>query len=41
MAVEVREYYVPDFTTWKDRDRFEAEYKKLLRDLEASAEKPK
>jgi hypothetical protein len=41
MAVEVREYYVPDFTTWKDRDRFEAEYKKLLHDLQASAEKPK
>ena len=41
MAVEVREYYVPDFTTWKDHDRFEAEYKKLLRDLQASAEKPK
>ena len=41
MAVEVREYYVPDFTTWKDRDSFEAEYKKLLRDLQASAERPK
>jgi uncharacterized protein YjbI with pentapeptide repeats len=41
MAVEVREYYVPDFTNWKDHDSFEAEYKKLLRDLQASAEKPK
>jgi hypothetical protein len=41
MAVEVREYFVPDFTTWKVHARFEAEYKKLLRDLQASAEKPK
>ena len=33
--LEVREYYIPDFSTWKDHDKFEAEFKKLLRDLKA------
>lgn len=35
LAIEVREYYVPDFTDWKDHDTFEAEFRKLLRDLRA------
>ena len=36
LAVEVREYYIPDFSNWKDHDAFEAEFKKLLRDLRPS-----
>jgi TIR domain/Pentapeptide repeats (8 copies) len=33
LAVEVREYHVPDFSNWKDHDSFEAAFTKLLRDL--------
>ena len=33
LAVEVREYYVPDFTNWKDDEAFQIEFAKLLRDL--------
>ncbi len=33
LAVEVREYHIPNFREWKDHDSFEAEYAKLLRDL--------
>jgi len=36
LAVELREYYVPDFSNWKDQDAFEAEFSKLLRDLRAT-----
>jgi hypothetical protein len=34
-AREIREYYVPDFTTWKDHDAYREELKKLLRDLKS------
>lgn len=33
LAVEVREYFIPDFSDWKDHDSFEASFKRLLRDL--------
>ena len=32
-AREIREYYIPDFTRWKDHDEYQKEFKKLLRDL--------
>jgi len=32
-ASEIREYYIPDFTRWKDHDEYQEEFKKLLRDL--------
>jgi hypothetical protein len=32
-AREIREYYIPDFTKWKDRDQYQEEFKKLVRDL--------
>jgi hypothetical protein len=35
LAVELREYYMPDFSHWKDHDAFETEFAKLLRDLRA------
>jgi hypothetical protein len=35
LAVEVREYFIPDFTNWKDQDAFEAAFERLLRDLKA------
>jgi len=35
VAVEVREYFIPDFSKWKDYDSFERAFDKLLRDLRA------
>jgi uncharacterized protein YjbI with pentapeptide repeats len=32
-AREIREYYIPDFTKWKDHDQYQEEFKKLVRDL--------
>ena len=39
MAREIREYYIPDFSNWKNHDAFEAAFKRLLDDLKAEAEK--
>jgi len=36
LAVEVREYFIPDFTNWKSHDHFEEAFKRLLNDLKAS-----
>ena len=36
LAVELREYYIPDFSNWKDHDSFEKEFAKLLSDLRAT-----
>jgi hypothetical protein len=33
LAVEVREYFIPDFSNWKDHDSFERAFERLLRDL--------
>jgi len=33
LAVEIREYFIPDFSNWKDHDRFEASFDRLLKDL--------
>ena len=35
MAVDIREYFIPDFSNWKDHDSFEEAFGKLLRDLGA------
>jgi hypothetical protein len=35
LAVEIREYFIPDFSKWKDKDSFEAAFAHLLRDLKA------
>ena len=37
LAEEVRQYFVPDFTNWKDQDAFESSYKNLFRDLRADS----
>jgi len=36
LAVEVRKYFIPDFTRWKDHDEFEKSYARLLKDLRGS-----
>jgi TIR domain len=35
LGVEIREYFIPDFSNWKDRDAFEAAFARLLKDLKA------
>jgi TIR domain/Pentapeptide repeats (8 copies) len=40
LATEIREYYIPDFTAWKDHDAFEAAVGRLLRDLKAAERQP-
>jgi hypothetical protein len=37
-AREIREYFVPDFSNWKDDDSYRTAFDRLLRDLKASAE---
>ena len=36
LAVEVREYFIPDFSNWRDRDAFQSCFGKLLDDLKAA-----
>ena len=36
LAVEIREYYIPDFSDWKNRDSYGREFGRLLRDLRTS-----
>ena len=34
-AREIREYFIPDFSNWKDHDSYAAAFQRLLRDLKA------
>jgi chromosomal replication initiation ATPase DnaA len=36
LATEIREYFIPDFSHWKDHDAFEIAFGRLLRDIKAS-----
>jgi hypothetical protein len=36
LAVEIREYFVPDFSAWTDHPSFELAFDRLLRDLRAA-----
>ena len=36
LAIEVREYFIPDFSNWKEEDAFNASFDRLLRDLRAA-----
>jgi len=33
--MEVCEYFIPDFSNWKDHDAFESAFSRLKKDLEA------
>jgi hypothetical protein len=35
-AREIREYFVPDFSNWKDHDSYSAAFERLVRDLKAA-----
>ena len=37
LAVEVREYYIPDFSNWKNHDTFDAEFARLQKALSDEA----
>lgn len=37
LAEEVRQYFIPDFSNWKNHDAFEKAFKRLLRDLQPKA----
>lgn len=37
LAEEVRQYFIPDFSNWKDHDPFEAVFDRLLKDLRADS----
>ena len=34
-AREIREYFIPDFSNWKDHDSYATAFERLLRDLKA------
>jgi hypothetical protein len=34
-AREIREYFIPDFSSWKDHDSYQKAFQRLLRDLKA------
>lgn len=38
MGVEIREYFIPDFTNWKNHDSFNKSYQRLMRDLKQTLE---
>jgi len=35
-AREIREYFIPDFSNWKDHDRYQQAFQRLLRDLKST-----
>ena len=35
-AREVREYFIPDFSNWKNHDAYQVAFQRLLRDLKAA-----
>jgi uncharacterized protein YjbI with pentapeptide repeats len=39
-AREIREYFIPDFSRWKDHDLYQLAFERLLRNLKADAPKP-
>jgi TIR domain-containing protein len=40
LAVEIREYYIPDFSDWKNHDPYAKGLQNLLRDLKTDGSKP-
>jgi hypothetical protein len=39
-AREIREYFIPDFSNWKDHDSYQEAFKRLISDLKASDARP-
>ena len=36
-AREIREYFIPDFSNWKDHDSYQTAFQRLVKDLKAGA----
>jgi len=36
-AREIREYFIPDFSNWKDQDSYQKSFDRLIRDLKSGA----
>jgi hypothetical protein len=36
-AREIREYFIPDFSNWKDHDSYQTAFQRLVKDLKAEA----
>ena len=36
-ASEIREYFIPDFSNWKDHDSYQRAFQRLVKDLKAEA----
>jgi len=39
LATEIREYYIPEFSNWKNHDPYQTEFEKLLRALRSDESK--
>jgi hypothetical protein len=39
-AREIREYFIPDFSNWKNNDAYQVAFQRLLRDLKLNATLP-
>jgi uncharacterized membrane protein YgcG len=39
-AREIREYFIPDFSNWKDHDAYKLAFDRLLADLHGKPEPP-
>lgn len=39
LAAEIREYFIPDFSDWKNHDTYQRAFRSLLRDLKADGSK--
>jgi hypothetical protein len=39
-AREIREYFIPDFSNWKDHDSYRLAFDRLLKDLQGKPESP-
>jgi hypothetical protein len=40
LAPEIREYFIPDFSNWKDHDSYRLAFDRLLKDLQGKPESP-
>ena len=36
-AREIREYFIPDFSNWKDHDSYQKAFQRLVKDLKAES----
>jgi hypothetical protein len=40
LARDIRRFFIPDFSNWKDHDSFEKTFSQLLRDLQEETPNP-